>query len=204
MFNLYRDPANLCTAAGLFAGVTSIAMLINGHVAAALAMLLLGALADVFDGPLARMSRNRPDGASAFGQELDTLADMCHSVIAPALWIWMAIGQGWIAGVCGLGLSLAGATRLAFFTAIKPDKPSVFIGVPVTYVPLTLGFLAVVAQWFSLPKGVWIAFSVVMIAVQTGRFYFPKFAGAKFWLFAAGMASLTAYWGAQAVLEVVE
>ncbi len=199
MFRLYSDAANLCTAFGLFAGLASTLALLNGQMTAALALLLFGALADVFDGPLARISRHRPQGAAPFGQELDTLADMCHSVLAPALWVTIALGQDWIAILCGLGLTVAGATRLAYFTAVKSDRPGYFIGVPVTYVPLTMGLLEVATHLVPLPSRIWVAYTVCLIVVQTVRFHFPKFTGTKFWIFAALMTALTAFAGARAV-----
>ena len=48
---------------------------------------MFGVLCDVFDGWIARGAVDRPEGADQFGAELDSLADIVHSVVAPAVWI---------------------------------------------------------------------------------------------------------------------
>lgn len=204
MLRLYKDAANLCTLLGLFAGFAALLMLVEGWMTAALFFILLGALADVFDGPFARASRNRPERAGPFGQELDTLADVCHSVLAPALWVTLAHGGGVVGVSCGLALCLAGATRLAYFTAVKPEKPGCFIGVPVTYVPLALGLLELASLASLLSEHVWIVFTAVMVGAQIGRFHFPKLTGTKFWVFAAVVAVLVLETGGRALREVFQ
>lgn len=184
MFWLYIDRANLCTLGGLLAGFGALVLLAVGDLWGALLAILTGAVADVFDGPLARSSPSRPEGAGPFGQELDTLADMCHSVLAPGLWVALAQGANATGIACGMLLAAAGATRLGYFTTVKPSRPGYFIGVPVTYVPIALG-VAALTFGATASATVWLSFSAVMAGVQTGRFLFPKLTGWKFRVFAA-------------------
>ncbi|MCS3609688.1 phosphatidylserine synthase [Erwinia rhapontici] len=158
--------------------------LTQSEMSLALGFILLGAIADVFDGPLARKTLNRPPLFSEFGQGLDTLGDMCHSVLAPALFVTLAQG-GSLAGIlCGLILAAAGTTRLAYFTAVGSDKPGFFVGVPVTYLPLTLGIVANLFPAQQSASVVYILYSLIMVALQTGKFYFPKFSHKGLYLFA--------------------
>lgn len=199
MLRLYRDGANLCTLLGLFAGFAALVLIASGQVWSALLAILTGAVADIFDGPLARSATSRPEGAGPFGQEFDTLADMCHSVLAPGLWIAMVQDFSVIGTACGLLLTAAGATRLAYFTTVKPGRSGYFIGVPVTYVPIALGACALVfGSGGSAFK--WSLLSIALSGVQTGSFLFPKFAGGKFKIFATVVIAL---WGLTAIKVIM-
>ena len=184
MLSFYQDRANLCSFFGVIAGCVAIYSLTQSEMSLALGFILLGAIADVFDGPLARKTLNRPPLFSEFGQGLDTLGDMCHSVLAPALFVTFAQG-GSLAGIlCGPILAAAGTTRLAYFTAVGSDKPGFFVGVPVTYLPLTLGIVANLFPAQQSASVVYILYSLIMVALQTGKFYFPKFSHKGLYLFA--------------------
>ncbi|BCH56747.1 hypothetical protein GOZ89_25230 [Agrobacterium vitis] len=190
MLKVYSDKANLCTLVGLWAGLISLILIVNGELLGALLAILTGALADVFDGPLARSAKQRVPNAGPFGQELDTVADMCHSVLAPSLWI-ASVQNFSAAGIgCAVLLVTAGATRLSYFTAVKPPKPGYFIGVPVTYLPVTLGGLVILGGP-HLESYIWVSFSLLIGLLQTKDFMFPKFTGWKFYLFAL---TVMAFW----------
>lgn len=184
MFRQYNDTANFCTLLGLCAGFGALISIFSNNLSLGLSLILLGALADVFDGPLARASKNRIEKSPAFGQELDTLADMCHSVLAPAIWVVVSLHMTPIAILSGMLLSIAGATRLAYFTAVTPSKLGYFIGCPVTYVPITLGVIVNIVGVGDFSQLIGVIFSLIMIILQTSSFLVPKFIGKKFIIFA--------------------
>ncbi|NTH53722.1 hypothetical protein G6L09_22325 [Agrobacterium rhizogenes] len=191
MLRFYRDGANACTLLGFIAGFSALWFLFEGRPYLALAFILLGAIADVFDGPLARAAQGRLEKASEFGQSLDTLADMCHSVLAPALFVAIIQDFNIWGAVSGLVLAIAGTTRLAYFSAIGSDKPGFFVGVPVTYVPLSLGLVANLVPEKAHPM-IWIAFGVAMAGLQIGKFQFPKYTGKALGVFALVLTALCA------------
>lgn len=83
--DLWRDPANLITLAGLAVGTIGLYAALAGQFAGAVLGLLIAFAADYLDGPVARNTRGRSEKASALGVQLDGMADLvCHSV-APAL-----------------------------------------------------------------------------------------------------------------------
>jgi CDP-diacylglycerol--serine O-phosphatidyltransferase len=104
---------SLFTLAALFAGFYAVIAAMNGHYEnAALAIVVAGVL-DGLDGRIARMTNTQ----SAFGAELDSLADMVSFGVAPAL-----VAFSWALGPLGrLGWALAfiyvaaAALRLARF-----------------------------------------------------------------------------------------
>lgn len=195
MLRLYKDAANVCTLIGLIAGFAALLSLVAHNLPLALTFILTGAVADVFDGPLARSASNRPDVAPAFGKELDTLADVCHSVLSPALWVVISLGLTPVSVLAGLVLNVAGVTRLAYFTSVTPAKPGHFIGVPVTWVPLVLAIVVNLLGTHTLPTAVGVLFALIMALAQTSRVLVPKFSGRKFTLFAViaiGLLLLTA------------
>ena len=70
-------------------GVTAIMLATRGYSTAAPLVIFFAGLLDVLDGVLARRFR----GGDAFGEALDSLADMISFGIAPALLIYEVIRQ---------------------------------------------------------------------------------------------------------------
>jgi CDP-diacylglycerol--serine O-phosphatidyltransferase len=89
---------NLFTLAALFGGFYSIVMAINGKFELAAVGLFCAMVLDSLDGRVARMTNTQ----SAFGEQMDSLADMVSFGAAPALisyvWALKDIGRwGWFA-----------------------------------------------------------------------------------------------------------
>jgi CDP-diacylglycerol---serine O-phosphatidyltransferase len=77
-------PSNTLTYLSLVAGVGAIAAAAHGSVAAAGALIAVAAIADTFDGRLARRFP-RSDSMRAFGAELDSLCDAAVFGAAPVV-----------------------------------------------------------------------------------------------------------------------
>ncbi len=130
---------NLITAASLFSGMCAIIFAADGFFVRACYLILLSAVLDALDGPIARLTRT----ASPFGLQFDSLSDVIAFGVAPAYLMFrklslieesvalhqyaaqMAIGVSGLYAVCG-------AVRLARYNiqAGKEEKIT-FTGLPI-------------------------------------------------------------------------
>lgn len=162
---------NLVTVLAICAGLTGIRLAFEHRFELAVAMVLLAALLDAVDGRLARLLH----GASKFGAQLDSLADIVNFGVAPALVLYAylldAAGPfGWIAALL---FAVACSLRLARFNVMLEDedapawKADYFVGVPapagalLVLLPVYLGFLGV-------PFGIAPALAASFFAVLVG------------------------------------
>lgn len=120
---------NMITSGSVFCGVSSLILAAHGRFVPAALLICFASFFDLMDGRVARTL----GGGSAFGEELDSLADAISFGVAPAFLIYCAfIGPGH--GVWGpLGASvfaLCGVLRLARFNVMHvPQGP--FQGLPI-------------------------------------------------------------------------
>ena len=193
------------TAANMAAGYYAISQAMLGgamgdpnhfdHAAQAIGIAIVF---DFFDGAVARLTNT----ASAFGRELDSLADVITFGVAPAVLAWMwgfrmlplnfdpdvraRVLQ--LGGVATFVLLLAGAARLARFNIqvnpqpLNPGRPGrkYFVGMPI---PAGAGAIAAVVhlvngeplQWWPLSIG-WAVyvFGISFLMVSTWRFFSLK------------------------------
>jgi CDP-diacylglycerol--serine O-phosphatidyltransferase len=197
---LYILPS-IFTAANIAAGYYAISQAIQGtagdpwHFDQAAKAIGFAILFDGFDGRIARMTNT----TSAFGRELDSLADVIAFGIAPAIlaWLWgfralplmddpelrnKVIQFGAIVTFVFL---MAGAARLARFniqTNPQPSNPGrpgkkYFVGMPI---PAGAGVVAALvhfvsgnplqAWWLSIGWGVFVC-GIAFLMVSTWRFY---------------------------------
>lgn len=197
---LYILPS-VFTAANIAAGYYAISQAIQGtavdpwHFDQAAKAIGFAILFDGLDGRIARMTNT----ASAFGKELDSLADVIAFGIAPAIlaWLWgfrmlpamddfelrnKVVQFGAIATFIFL---MAGAARLARFNIQVNPQPSnpgrpgkkYFVGMPI---PAGAGVLVSVVHfasgnplqvwWLSIGWGVFVL-AIAFLMVSTWRFY---------------------------------
>ena len=197
---LYVLPS-LFTAANIAAGYYAISQAIQGttadpvhfdHAAKAIGFAILF---DGLDGRIARMTNT----ASAFGRELDSLADVIAFGIAPAIlaWLWgfralpamddfeMRSQIVQFGAVATFIFLMAGAARLARFNIQVNPQPSnpgrpgkkYFVGMPI---PAGAGVIAAVVHfargyplqswWLSIGWGVFVCF-IAFLMVSTWRFF---------------------------------
>lgn len=200
---LYLLPS-MFTAGNMAAGYYAISQAIQGtandpwHFDQAAKAIGFAIVFDFFDGAVARLTNT----ASAFGKELDSLADVIAFGVAPAVlaWIWgfrMLPQEGdpdlrvrviQLGAIATFVFLLAGASRLARFNIQLNPQPSnpgrperkYFVGMPI---PAGAGAVAAVVHlvqgnplqiwWLSVGWGVFV-FAISFLMVSTWRFFSLK------------------------------
>jgi CDP-diacylglycerol--serine O-phosphatidyltransferase len=120
--------AHVVTFTNLGCGFAAILLLFEGRQNLAVSLLFLAMVLDFFDGALARMAGH----GSAFGKELDSLADLVSFGVAPALLAYQSqVGPSQqVVGAVSLIFVVAGAWRLALFNVAESGRD--FRGMPIT------------------------------------------------------------------------
>jgi CDP-diacylglycerol--serine O-phosphatidyltransferase len=184
---------NLFTLAALFAGFYGIVQAMNGRYEHAAIAIFVAAVLDGLDGRVARLTRTQ----SAFGAELDSLADMVSFGVAPALvvyvwalkdfagmatveWLgpWLTTKLGWIAAFI---YSACAALRLARFnTTLDIADKRFFQGLPSPAAAcLVAGMVWALDQYGIRGEDVtWLAWALTVFAgltmVSNFKFYSGK------------------------------
>lgn len=155
--------ANMVTSVNLAAGFAAL-LLLPGQRPLVAGVVLLAAVLDVVDGALARRA-----GGTAFGAQLDSLADLlCFCVVpAYALAVTVEEGTGVPAAVVGGGFLLAGAWRLARFPLVKQQDH--FVGLPT---PAAGALLLTLVFW--APPVLALAGGVLLAALMVSSVRFPS------------------------------
>lgn len=155
--------ANFVTSISVSAGFAAL-LLLPGHRLLVLGLVLLAAVLDVADGALARRT-----GGTAFGAQLDSLADLLCFCVVPAYALAVTVeDEVSVPGaVVGAGFVLAGAWRLARFPLVKQQDH--FVGLPT---PAAGALLLVVVIW-AWPV-VALAGGVLLGALMVGSMRFPS------------------------------
>lgn len=140
MKGIYVLP-NLFTLAALFGGFYSIVMAMNGIFDQAAIGVFCAMVLDSLDGRVARMTNTQ----SAFGEQMDSLADMVSFGAAPALisyeWALKGLGRwGWIAAFVYCACAALRLARFNVNTAIVDKR--YFQGLPSpAAAALVMGFI---------------------------------------------------------------
>ena len=130
-----RQIPNLITLGNLFCGVVATYYAATGDLQGAACFICLGIFLDFFDGMAARLL----GVASPLGKELDSLADVVTSGVAPGLILFAILREGtsdwpaWgkiLAAIVALLVPLFAAYRLAKFNLDTRQSHS-FLGLPV-------------------------------------------------------------------------
>jgi len=127
----------LFTMLNLFCGFLSIIKSIEGSLDPAAWFIILAVLCDGMDGKLARWTNSE----SAFGFELDSMADLVSACLAPALLLFQGIffHFGFLGMVFCFMFVFAGAYRLARFNVRQSGKrQGGYTGLPVPVAALTI------------------------------------------------------------------
>ena len=125
-------PSNTLTYLSLVAGLGSVAAAAHGNASAAGALIALAAIADTFDGRLARRF-SRSQAMRAFGAELDGLCDATVFGAAPvvcAAWLNAPVPglQEYLWWCCAFVYVACIVTRLGFYQVV--DDANGFVGAP--------------------------------------------------------------------------
>jgi CDP-diacylglycerol---serine O-phosphatidyltransferase len=134
--------SNLLTYTALLAGCGAAALAMTAHHrAAAGAFMAVAVIADTFDGRFARLF-DRTGFQSAFGVQLDSLADAVTSGFVPVIVLasdstpatWGAALAWW---GCAFLYALAAITRLGYYNLTHGDGPW-FVGLPAPFCALVV------------------------------------------------------------------
>ncbi|MBY6153477.1 CDP-diacylglycerol--serine O-phosphatidyltransferase [Vannielia litorea] len=126
---------NIVTIAAICAGLTGLRLALQGRFEAAVMMVLLAALLDGLDGPLARLLKSE----SKIGAELDSLADFVNFGVVPGflLYLWSLDTTSRLSWIAVLIYAVCAVLRLARFNVTAREeaeedrpKPGTFTGVP--------------------------------------------------------------------------
>ena len=121
-------------------------------------LIALSAVADFFDGLVARLLH----AVSGIGKELDSLADLVSFGLAPALILYnMMLGQGaghW--ALVALLLPVFGALRLARFN-VDTNQATTFTGLPI---PANAIFWIGFTAWYAMhPVPLWVVVIIIVV-----------------------------------------
>jgi CDP-diacylglycerol--serine O-phosphatidyltransferase len=163
---------NLFTLAALFGGFYAVVMAMNGRFENACIGIFCAAVLDSLDGRVARMTHTQ----SAFGEQMDSLADMVSFGAAPALimyeWALKGLGRaGWI--VAFVYCSCAALRLARFNTNIGIVDKRFFQGLPSpAAAALVIGFVWVMDDAgfegvFTIPGLAWTALVITLYAGLT-------------------------------------
>jgi CDP-diacylglycerol--serine O-phosphatidyltransferase len=170
---------NLFTLAALFGGFYAIVMAMNGRFDLATLGIFAAMVLDSLDGRVARLTHTQ----SAFGEQMDSLADMVSFGAAPALiayeWSLKGLGRwGWIAAFIYCACAALRLARFNVNTAVVDKRW--FQGLPSpAAAALVAGFIwlmneagsggrgQMVAGILSWPQVAWITFGLTLYAGLT-------------------------------------
>lgn len=157
---------NVFTAANMLLGVVALAGVFEQNYNLSIILILVAAIIDRFDGRLARHYNT----ASAFGKELDSLADLVSFGVAPGALLYVMTAEKWgVAALVCFGLfTLCGGLRLARYNLSV--NPAYFLGVPITLA----GSLLAVIIYFRPAPAVLLAAGVLLALAMISAIRIPK------------------------------
>ena len=151
---------NLFTTGALFAGFYAIVQAMNGAYEQAAVAVFIAMVLDGLDGRVARMTNTQ----SAFGEQMDSLADMVSFGAAPALisyeWALKGLGRwGWVAAFVYISCAALRLARFNVNTAVVDKR--FFQGLPSpAAAALVMGFMWLMTEMgVSGPEVAWPMFA---------------------------------------------
>jgi CDP-diacylglycerol--serine O-phosphatidyltransferase len=157
---------NLFTLGGLFGGFYAIVMAMNGRFDLAAIGIFSAMVLDSLDGRVARMTNTQ----SAFGEQMDSLADMVSFGAAPALvayeWALKGLGRwGWVAAFVYCACAALRLARFNVNTGVVDKR--YFQGLPSpAAAALVTGFIWVMTEFGVDPARV--AWPMFVLALYAG------------------------------------
>jgi len=159
---------NMVTLAGLFGGFYAVVMAMNGRFDLATLGIFAAMVLDSLDGRVARLTRSQ----SAFGEQMDSLADMVSFGAAPALvayeWALHDLGRwGWIAAFVYCACAALRLARFNVNTAVVDRR--YFQGLPSpAAAALVAGFIWLATEFeLSAHDLAWPMFALMLYAGLT-------------------------------------
>lgn len=159
---------NAITFANLLCGVAAIMLATEHHFGIAAGAIFIAGVLDVLDGALAR----RLHAGDAFGEALDSLADIISFGVAPGLLVYEGFLRPWpvLGWVVAGGYVVCGAWRLARFA--MGGKGAYFDGLPITMAGMSAASLLFYRDFWS-PRLVALLMFVLAV-LMVSYLSFPK------------------------------
>lgn len=151
---------NVITSGNMTAGFLALVAVEGGHTLSALVLVVVAAVCDVLDGVVAR----RGSGETAFGANLDSLADVVSFGVVPAFALYLGPLQplSWIGTAGCLAFLIAGAWRLARYPQVK--NSACFVGLPIPLAGVLVMLLVLSGAPTLLTLAAVIGVSVLMVS----------------------------------------
>jgi phosphatidylserine synthase len=177
------DAANLLTLCGLASSVVAMLLAQRAEYAGAAIALVAAFVFDVIDGPVAARAKGRDRDQSAFGANLDSLADMVSAGVALGVVI-LSYGHFRVEYLpVAVVVAAATALRLSYFNVHGLDEDaSTYTGVPTDLA--IIGFVALMLLDGPLGPAafrvVLSAGAVVLAALMVSPLRIPKLTGRSY------------------------
>jgi CDP-diacylglycerol--serine O-phosphatidyltransferase len=155
---------NMITGGSVLCGIFSMILTYERHFQPAAFVLIMAVFFDYMDGKVARSL----GGSSAFGEELDSLADAISFGAAPAFLLYaMYIGLelGAFGALAAAFFALCGALRLARFNVARVDGS--FQGLPIPAAGMSIASIVIAGLPLSPVMAVFVAVSLSALMVST-------------------------------------
>ncbi len=168
---------NFFTAASIFSGFYSISLALQSSFESASWFIFLALIFDGLDGRVARFTNT----ATHFGVEFDSLADIVAFGVAPALLMYLYIGDeyGRIGIVASALFIIFGAVRLARFNVMTSRiEPSVFIGLPIPTAAIMISIAILLMERYSQMDHIHLLLlplSVLLSVLMVSNIRYPSF-----------------------------
>lgn len=168
---------NLFTSASIFSGFYAIVLALEGVFHIAPWFIFLALVFDGLDGRVARLTNT----ASSFGVEFDSLADIVAFGVAPALLLYLYVGElyGRIGIVVSALFIIFGAVRLARFNVTTARiEPSVFIGLPIPTAAIMISIAVLLFERFesyASYKIILLPLTLVLAILMVSNIRYPSF-----------------------------
>ena len=168
---------NFFTAASIFSGFYSISLALQSSFESAAWFIFLALIFDGLDGRVARLTNT----ASHFGVEFDSLADIVAFGVAPALLMYLYIGDeyGRIGIVASALFIIFGAVRLARFNVMTSRiEPSVFIGLPIPTAAIMIATAILLMERYGQISHIHVLLlplSVLLSVLMVSNIRYPSF-----------------------------
>ncbi|MFH0710901.1 MAG: CDP-diacylglycerol--serine O-phosphatidyltransferase [Pseudomonadota bacterium] len=168
---------NFFTAASIFSGFYSISLALQSSFESAAWFIFLALIFDGLDGRVARLTNT----ASHFGVEFDSLADIVAFGVAPALLMYLYIGDeyGRIGIVASALFIIFGAVRLARFNVMTSRiEPSVFIGLPIPTAAIMIATAILLMERYEQISHIHVLLlplSVLLSVLMVSNIRYPSF-----------------------------
>jgi len=176
---------SMFTMLNLIFGISSVASTANGSIIWGAWLIIFAIFCDGMDGKIARWTHS----TSLFGNELDSLADLVSSGVAPGLIIFMLLRSFGFAIAFSLMAIyvLAGAYRLARFNVLqKGDRSRGYIGLTIPIAGFTIAsFVLFLYQDLITFVSIRWLFPLVpvlsLLMISTVMYYWPKIEFGNSW-----------------------